>query len=182
MRPTLLVIALFIPSIGRAQLFGVPQIVFDPANKGINAANLAQMEQLYQNFVQYRQMFESATANFRCPSCFLSAASNAVGAVQEIMVENGNLDPASPSTVRNIANLRKVLAVGQIAAQQAQIGQAMSTGNGSSVALLTIQMAQTAQQINTQLQLLQQQAQVDYYHRINGYTPQTAAINSWRLK
>jgi hypothetical protein len=167
----------------RAQLIpGLPQIVFDPTNHGVNAANLAQMEQLYQTMLRYRQFFETAQGMFKCPTCFMYAASNAVDGVIGIMVANGNLDPSDPATQRKITDLKKVMSLGQIAMQQSQIGRAMSTGNGASIGLLTIQMAQLGQQINDQMNHFQMETQANYYASRSHYVPMAQQIKDWRLK
>lgn len=161
---------------------GVPSVVFDPTNHGVNLSNLAQLETILQTLSQYSSLFASSQGMFRCPTCFLSAAGSATNAVIGILSNSGAIDLTDPNTANNVANLRKVLTLGTQAMSEVQIAKAMSTGNGANVSLLMIQMAQVAQQINATTLLLQRESDIGNYMGRNVYTPQGSTIANWRLK
>lgn len=150
--------------------------VWDPGNYGVNIQNLQQGIRTYQEAVAYKQMFQNASAFLRNPAAFMSAAMGVSNATAVLLQQNGSLSAA------RIQQMQRVMAMGQVAMQEAQLAQALSSGNASGVGQLSVQMAQVG------LQLAEAQRQeafdmrVSYYTQKNAYQPQAQAISGWRLK
>lgn len=150
--------------------------VWDPTNYGINLQNLNTSIQAYQSAVAYRQMFQNAAAFLHNPAAFMAATLSVSSATTQILEQGGNRSAAK------IQQMQKILAMGQVAMQEAQLASALSSGNASNVGMLAIQMAQVGERLAQEQQLYQFNQRVDYYAAHNSWQPAAKELSNWSLK
>jgi hypothetical protein len=157
-------------------IFGISDAIYWTQQLTMMAQQLNQAQQIYSNAMQYKQMFENASAFVHNPAMFLGQ----VAAMEQMALSTGS--SAGFGTSQRIEQLQRMINMQRTAMGEIQSIGTLSNGNMTGISQLASTMSRTSQELAiAQSQLVTEQRE-DVYRSHNQYQPQAAAISNWRMK
>lgn len=157
-------------------IFGISDAIYWAQQLGLMTQQLNQARAIYSEAMQYKQMFDNASAFVHNPAQFLASIA---------VIEQAALYTATSAGVtsqQRAAQLQKIIRAQEEAIREAQRIQTISHQNMSSIGSLANSLAESSNQLAMVNQQIAHESRVAFYQSRNEYQPQGGVITAWRLK
>jgi hypothetical protein len=157
-------------------IFGISDAIYWAQQLTMMSQQLNQAREIYANAMQYKQLFDNASAFVHNPAGFLAQTA----ALSNMALNTANA--AGLTTGQRAQRLQQMIRMQQVAMQEAQGIATLSNGNMQGIGMMASALANTSEQLaQTNLQLAHE-SRVAFYQSRDTYQPQGGLITAWKLK
>src|SRR3954447_16193554 len=170
----LLLSGLLLASPAFCDIFGISDAIYWIEQLGLMTQQLSQMREHYANAMQYKQMFDQASAFVHNPAGFLAQTA----ALSGLALNAAN--QAGLTTGQRAQRLQQIIRMQQTAMQEVQRIGTLTSGNMQGIGAMASEMARTSEQLAQTNQQLAHESRVSFYQSRDTYETQKGVTYIWR--